>query len=59
MGPEMQTIHARFTYPSSDGQKRMPKMSIDLLSPRPIHGQHDPLDGYITYRQVRRQPERH
>ena len=49
------TIHARFTYPSSsDGQKRMYwKMSIDLSRPLvPSMGQHDPLDGYITYRQV-------
>ena len=46
------TAHARFTYPSSpDGQKTMFwKMSIDLSYPLvPSMGQHDPLDGLITY----------
>jgi hypothetical protein len=49
------TAHARFTYvPSSGGQKRMYwKMSIDLSYPLvPSMGHHDPLDGYITYRQL-------
>jgi hypothetical protein len=49
------TAHARFTYvPSSGGQKRMYwKMSIDLSYPLvPSMGQHDPLDGYITYLQL-------
>ena len=44
--------HAAFTYrPSSGGQKRMFwKMSIDLSRPlvRSM-GQHDALDGYVTY----------
>lgn len=46
------TAHARFTYgPSSGDRKRMYwKMSIDLATPLvPSMGQHDPLDGYITY----------
>ncbi|MCL4301929.1 MAG: hypothetical protein KJ077_39905 [Anaerolineae bacterium] len=49
------TAHARFTYqPSSGSQKRMYwKMSIDLSYPLvPSMGQHDPLDGYITYLQL-------
>ncbi len=49
------TAHARFTYvPSFGGRKRMYwKMSIDLSRPLvPAMGQHDPLDGYITYSQL-------
>jgi hypothetical protein len=49
------TAHARFTYvPSSGGQKRMYwKMSIDLSRPLvQSMGQHDPLDGFITYNQL-------
>jgi len=44
--------HARFTYqPPSGGRKRMHwKMSIDLTYPLvPAMGQHDPLDGLVTY----------
>ena len=51
-----QTAHARFTYrPSSGGQKRMHwKMSIDLTFPLvPSMGQHDPLDGLMTYLELR------
>jgi len=47
--------HARFTYsPVSGGKKRMYwKMSIDLSRPLvPSMGQHDPLDGYVTYREL-------
>ena len=47
--------HARFTYaPSTRGQKRMYwKMSIDLSYPLVTSmGQHDPLDGLITYSQL-------
>ena len=47
--------HARFAYLSSRGAvKRMYwKMSIDLTRPLvPSMGQHDPLDGLITYRQI-------
>jgi hypothetical protein len=46
------TAHARFTYASSPGErKRMHwKMSIDLSYPLvPSMGQHDPLDGLVTY----------
>jgi hypothetical protein len=49
------TAHARFTYmPSFGSQKRMYwKMSIDLSRPLVLSmGQHDPLDGYITYSQL-------
>jgi hypothetical protein len=49
------TAHARFTHlPSPGSRKRMYwKMSIDLSRPLvPSMGQHDPLDGLITYRQL-------
>lgn len=49
------TTHTRFIYrPSSGGRKRMYwKMSIDLSYPLvPSMGQHDPLDGLITYLQL-------
>jgi hypothetical protein len=49
------TAHAAFTYvPMFGGQKRMYwKMSIDLTRPLvPSMGQHDPLDGFITYTQL-------
>jgi hypothetical protein len=47
--------HAGFTYrPPSGGPKRMYwKMSIDLSYPLVLSmGQHDPLDGLITYREL-------
>jgi hypothetical protein len=50
-----QTADARFTYqPTPAGYKRMHwKMSIDLAYPLvPAMGQHDPLDGFITYHQL-------
>jgi hypothetical protein len=50
-----QTAHAAFAYtPSSGGHRRMHwKMSIDLSYPLvPSMGQHDPLDGLITYREL-------
>jgi len=49
------TAHARFTYtPWGGGHKRMYwKMSIDLSYPLVTSmGQHDPLDGLITYQQL-------
>ena len=49
------TAHARFTYvPRSGEQKGMYwKMSIDLSYPLvPSMGQHDPLDGLITYHEL-------
>ena len=49
------TAHARFTYlPARGAGKRMYwKMSIGLSRPLvPSMGQHDPLDGLITYRQL-------
>ncbi|MEN6553378.1 MAG: hypothetical protein ABFC34_10905 [Methanobacterium sp.] len=50
-----QAAHASFTYaPSSSHQKRMHwKMSIDLTYPLVFAmGQHDPLDGFITYSEL-------
>ncbi len=50
-----QAVHAKFTYtPSSNRQKRMYwKMSIDLSYPLvSAMGQHDPLDGFITYSEL-------
>ena len=47
--------HAAFTYlPPSGGSKRMCwKMSIDLSRPLvPAMGQHDPLDGFVTYSEL-------
>lgn len=47
--------HARFTYASPyGGRKRMYwKMSIDLSRPLvPSMGQHDPLDGFVTYSEL-------
>jgi hypothetical protein len=49
------TAHTRFTYRSpSGGRKRMYwKMSIDLSRPLvPSMGQHDPLDGLVTCREL-------
>lgn len=49
------TVHSRFTYtPWGGGPKRMYwKMSIDLSYPLVASmGQHDPLDGLITYLQL-------
>ncbi len=49
------TAHARFIYvPPFSGQKRMYwKMSVDLSRPLvQSMGQHDPLDGFITYHQL-------
>jgi hypothetical protein len=49
------TAHASFVYASSSGgPKRMYwKMSIDLSRPLvPSMGQHDPLDGFVTYNEL-------
>lgn len=49
------TAHARFTYETTPGsQKRMYwKMSIDLTYPLVSSmGQHDPLDGLVTYSEL-------
>lgn len=49
------TAHAAFTYISPvDGKKRMYwKMSLDLKRPLVTSmGQHDPLDGYVTYNEL-------
>jgi hypothetical protein len=56
------TAHAHFVYaPSRHSAKRMYwKMSIDLSRPLvPSMGQHDPLDGRITYRQLQAQAKRY
>ena len=50
-----EAAHAAFTYtPPSGGRKRMHwKMSIDLYYPLvPAMGQHDPLDGLVTYSEI-------
>jgi len=50
-----QSAHAAFTYSlSREGAKQMYwKMSIDLTRPLvPSMGQHDPLDGYVTYSEL-------
>jgi len=49
------TAHAKFTYEPSSGEQRGMhwKMSIDLSYPLVASmGQHDPLDGFITYLQL-------
>jgi hypothetical protein len=49
------TAHSRFTYPTPHGgRKRMYwKMSIDLTYPLVSSmGQHDPLDGFVTYKEL-------
>ena len=54
-----QTVHAAFTYlPLSGGRKRMFwKMSTDLTRPLvPSMGQHDPLDGFVTYHELEHSP---
>jgi len=50
----VQAAHNGFTYRTTGGIKRMYwKMSIDLSHPLVSSmGQHDPLDGYITYTEV-------
>jgi hypothetical protein len=51
----VKAVHDKFTYvPSQRSQKRMYwKMSIDLTYPLvPSMGQHDPLDGFITYSEL-------
>jgi hypothetical protein len=50
-----QAVHARFTALTPSGtRKRMYwKMRIDLSSPLvPSMGQHDPLDGFVTYNEL-------
>ena len=46
------TAHARFTYPAG-GRRMYWKMSIDLSYPLVLSmGQHDPLDGLVTYSEL-------
>ena len=50
-----QSAHAAFTFASSRGGPRRLywKMSIDLTRPLvPSMGQHDPLDGYVTFSEL-------
>lgn len=48
-----QTAHARFTYAAGSRLRMYWKMSIDLSYPLvSSQGQHDPLDGWITYRHL-------
>lgn len=45
-----QAAHKGFTYRTSNGKMMYWKMSIDLSHPQVLSmGQHDPLDGYLTY----------
>lgn len=48
-------VHARFVYTLPSGEKSMYwKMSIDLSYPLvPSMGHHDPLDGWMTYHELR------
>ena len=50
-----ETAHAAFTcVPSSGGKRMYWKMSIDLSRPLvPSMGRHDPLDGFVTYSELR------
>ncbi len=55
------TAHAAFIYTSpANGQKRMYwKMSVDLSRPLvPSMGQHDPVDGFITYHELQMHAEK-
>ncbi len=47
-------VHGKFVYTGPSGEKRMYwKMSIDLSRPLvPSMGQHDPIDGCMTYREI-------
>jgi hypothetical protein len=48
-----QTAHDKFTYSTSGGKRMYWKMSIDLTYPLvPSMGQHDPLDGFVTYNEL-------
>jgi len=50
-----QTAHAGFTYIPSNGKRKIMhwKMSIDPIYPFvPSIGQHDPLDGFVTYNEL-------
>ncbi len=50
-----QAAHARFTYAPPFGHKKRMywKMSIDLTYPLVLSmGQHDPLDGFVTYNEL-------
>lgn len=49
-----EAAHAAFTYTLPSGGRRMYwKMSIDLSRPLvPAMGQHDPLDGFVTYSEL-------
>ncbi len=49
--------HDAFCYGAGDGRRRMHwKMSIDLSRPQvAVMGHHDPLDGLITYLEIRHQ----
>lgn len=49
-----ETAYEAFTYATPGGRRRMYwKMSVDLSRPLvPSMGQHDPLDGFVTYSQL-------
>lgn len=49
-----QTAHSAFTYSAPGGKRMYWKMSVDLKHPQVNSmGQHDPLDGYITYNELK------
>lgn len=48
-----QAAHSDFTYSAPGGKRMYWKMSVDLQRPQvPSMGQHDPMDGYITYNEL-------
>ena len=47
-------VHGRFTYSRGSSKRMYWKMSIDLSRPLvPTMGHHDPLDGFLTYYELR------
>ena len=46
-------VHSKFVYSRGRTKRMYWKMSVDLSRPQvPSMGQHDPLDGYLTYHQL-------
>ena len=47
-------VHSKFTYSTRSSKRMYWKMSIDLSRPLvPSMGHHDPLDGFVTYYQLK------
>ncbi len=54
------TAHAAFTYAAGNRKRMYWKMSIDLSRPPvPAMGQHDPLDGLVTYGELQAAAKEH